>query len=211
MAITTKQKVPRFGLCIDWETSGSVWGGDSSKEYQGVSFGAIVFETETFEPVEKMYRTVRFNGERYKWSDDAQKIHGLSREYLNEHGKTQQEAAIDLADMILKYWGTDSKVMFMGHNAEFDRRFTNQLLNTIEFEFSVEKQTSFPCWIQLHHVILDTSPIGFVNVGLFKSDLLFDRMGFTERGEHNALDDAEQTLGTAKIMRELVNLGLSAL
>ena len=211
MAITTKQQTPRYGLCIDWETSGSVWGGDSSKEYQGVSIGAIVFETANFEPIEKMYCPVRFNGEKYKWSDEAQKIHGLSREYLNAHGETQEEVAIKLANLILKYWGSDSKVMFMGHNAEFDRRFTNQLLNSIEFEFSVERQTSLPCWIQLHHVILDTSPIGFVNMGLFKSNLLFDAMGFPERADHNALTDAEQTLGTAKIMRELVDLGLKSL
>ena len=211
MAVTTKQKTPQFGLCIDWETSGSVWGGDSSKEYQGVSFGAIVFNTADFTPVEKLYIRIKFDDTKYKWSEDAEKIHGLSRAHLAEFGVTQSEAAITLAELILKYWGPDSKVMFMGHNAEFDRRFTNQLLNTIEIEFSVEKQTSFSSWIQLHHIVLDTSPIGFVNMGLFKSDLLFEAMGFPERAEHNALTDAEQTLETAKAMREIFALGITTL
>lgn len=206
----TKQQTPKYGLCIDWETSGAVWGGDSSKEYQGLSYGAIVFDANTFEEIEKIYVEIKYNP-KWKWSAEAEAIHGMSQKYLEENGVSQEDAAMKLAELILKYWGPDSKVMFMGHNAEFDRRFTNQLLNEIEIEFSVEKQTKFTSWIQLHHVILDTSPLGFVAVGLFKSDLLFAKMGFEDRGDHNALQDAEQTLATAKAIRELVTIALGEL
>jgi DNA polymerase III epsilon subunit-like protein len=145
---------------------------------------------------------------KYKWSDDAQKIHGLTREFLLEKGVSQEEAAIDLASLILKYFGPDSKVMFLGHNAGFDISFTAQLLSAIEIGFSVEKP-KFESWIQLHHVILDTAALGFMTLGLFKSELLFERIGFEARGEHNALTDAEQTLMTCAAIKQLVEIGLA--
>ena len=204
----SKQQTPKYGLCIDWETSGSSWGDDSSKKYQGVSFGAIVFETNSFSAVKKLFLNIKFDASKYEWTPDAEKIHGLSREYLEANGVDQETAAIALAELILEYWGPDSKVMLLGHNTEFDRRFTNQLLNSIEIEFSIEKETHFSSWIQLHHVVLDTSAIGFVTLGIFKSDLLFEKIGFDQRGNHNALQDAEQTLETCKAIRQLINLSL---
>jgi hypothetical protein len=206
----TKQTTPAFGLCLDWETSGALWGGDSTRDFQGISFGAIIFDTATFDPVEKLYVEIKFNATRYQWSDGAEAIHGLSREYLEANGMSQEDAAVALAELILKYFG-DTKVMFLGHNTEFDRRFTNQLLNTIEIEFSVEKQTKFDSWIQLHHVVLDTSSTGFIALGLFKSDLLFAKIGFEDRDAHNALTDAEQTLGTCKVIREMMKIAMGEL
>jgi DNA polymerase III epsilon subunit-like protein len=198
-----KQLDFKVGLCIDWETSGAIWGGDSSKEFQGISCGAIVFDVKTFDPVEELYLEIKHNP-KWKWSDEAEKIHGLSREYLEQNGVTQEEAAMALAELILKYWGTDSKVMFLGHNPEFDRRFTNQLLNEIDIEFSVEASGKFDSRIDVFHVVLDTSALGFITLGLYKSHLLFEKIGFEERGDHNALEDARQTLMTCKVMRELV-------
>lgn len=211
MTKKTTQQTPKFGLCLDWETSGAVFGGDSAKEHQGITFGAIVFNTEDFSPVEKLYVEIKFDETKYKWTDTAEKIHGKSREYLDKNGISQEDAAIKLVELILKYWGPDSKVMFLGHNPGFDIRFTAQLLSTIEFEFSVEKSTNFDSWIQLHYVILDTSAAGFITMGLYKSDLLFDKIGFPERGEHNALVDAEQTLDTCAALQQLVKLGQQSL
>jgi hypothetical protein len=207
----TKQSTPQFGLCLDWETSGAAFGEDSSKIYQGLSFGAIVFNTKTFEPVEEMYRVIQFDETKWKWSDDAQKIHGMSKEHTIENGVSAEQAAADLLEMIFKYFGT-GKVMFLGHNPEFDRRFTNQLLNNINIEFSVERtQPQMEGWCQVHHVMLDTSALGFITLGLFKSDLLFDSLGFEERGEHNALQDAMQTLQTCQAIRQLVQIGMGEL
>lgn len=200
------QQTPKFGLCIDWETSGSTWGGDSSIEHQGIAFGAIVFNTEDFSPVEKLYMMVKFNASKYKWTEQAEQIHGLSQEHLEKNGVAQEDAAVALGELILKYWGPDSKVMFLGHNPQFDLRFTNQLMKSIGIEFSVEKQTDLESWIQVHHVVLDTSATGFITFGLFKSDLLFEKIGFEERGEHNALTDAEQTLETCAAIRQLIKI-----
>ena len=205
----TVQQPQKFGLCIDWETTGATWGGDSSIKYQGVSFGAIIFDAETFEEIESIYRLVKFNPEKWEWTEGAQKVHGLTIDYLEENGVTQEEAATDLLELIVKYFGTDSKVMMLGHNPEFDRRFTSQLLNSVEFEFTVEKQNPNFTQIALHHVILDTSALGFITMGLYKSDLLFERMGFEERGDHNALVDARQTLETCRIIREAFNIAIN--
>lgn len=202
------QVTPDFGLCIDWETSGATWGGDSSKEYQGLSFGAVIFKTSNFEVVETLYREIKFDASKYKWSDEAANIHGMTQHYLAKSGVSQEEAAQDLLELILKYFGT-GKVMFLGHNPEFDRRFTNQLTKSVGIEFSVEASGE-PCdgRIEVHHVLLDTSALGFITMGLFKSDLLFEAMGFEERGEHNALDDALMTVGTCERIRLLVESAL---
>jgi DNA polymerase III epsilon subunit-like protein len=205
-----KQITPEFGLCIDWETSGAAFGKDSSKQFQGISFGAIVFRTADFSPVEKLYRMVKFDESKWAWSEEAEKIHGLSREKLEMEGVDATEAAGDLAELILKYFG-NTKVMFLGHNPEFDRRFTNQLLMNLSIEFSTERVTQSEAWIEVHHVMLDTSALGMITLGLFKSDLLFDRLGFAERGAHNALQDAEQTLETCAAIRQLVQLGMGEL
>jgi DNA polymerase III epsilon subunit-like protein len=199
---------PQFCLCIDWETSGAIWGGDSSTEYQGLSFGAIVFDTETFEPIEELYREIKFDASKWKWSDEAERIHGLSREYLEQNGVSAEEAAEDLVMLLSKYFVGGHKLMLMGHNAEFDRRFTNQLLNEVEFEFSVERKQPDYTWIALHHVLLDTSPLGFITLGLYRSNDLFEAIGYEKRGDHNSLDDARQTLGTARAIRQLVQVAL---
>lgn len=204
----TKQVTPEFGLCLDWETSGATWGGDSSKEYQGIQVGLIVFKTKDFTPVDMLKLNIKFDETKYKWSEEAEKIHGLSREFLEANGVTQEEAATQILELILKYWGPEGKVMFLGHNQKFDRRFTNQLLLSVGVEFSEERKTDSPAWIQIHHVLLDTSGIGFVTFGLYKSDLLFEAMGFEDRGAHDALEDAMQTLETCRNIRLLINAAL---
>lgn len=202
------QQPQKYGLCLDWETSGATWGGDSTIKYQGLAFGAIIFDTATFEPVENLYLEIKFNADKYEWSQGAENIHGLTREYLEANGVTQEEAALSLLELIVKYFGPDSKVMFLGHNPEFDRRFTDQLLSTVEFEFSVERKHEAFTHVPLHHVVLDTSALGMIAFGLYKSDLLFEKIGFGERGDHNALQDAEQTLMTCRIVQQLVQAGL---
>lgn len=201
-------KNQKFGLCIDWETTGCNWGGDSSIDYQGISFGAIVFKTDDFSAVERLYCEIKFKPDTYKWSLEAERIHGLTRDHLEAAGETQEDAACRLAELILKYWGPDSKVMVLGHNCLYDVRFTNQLLKSIGIEFSAERVTDLESWIEVHHVLLDTSSTGFIAFGLYKSDDLFECVGFDKRGEHNALTDAEQTLMTCAVIRQLVAAGL---
>lgn len=194
------KRLPKTALCIDWETSGSTWGGDSSKDHQGISFGAVIVDLKDFTPIKTLYKEIIFDDQKYKWSLDAQNIHGLTREHLKEHGVSQQEAAMLLAEFISDNISSD--VMLIGHNAEFDRRFTNQLLETIDIQFTTEPDESRP-FIKLHHVIIDTACAGFVSLGLHKSDLLFNALGFQDRNEHNALTDALMTVETCQCIRLL--------
>lgn len=189
-------KNPKFGLCIDWETSGSTWGGDSSIDYQGLSIGVIVFNFKTLEPVDALYLEIKFDDSKYKWSTDAEKIHGLSRKHLEENGITQEEAAISFAEMFLKYFDVDEEIFVLGHNVLFDIKFTEQLLSPFGLMFKVS------------HRMLDTVSIGWGAFGIIKSDDLFELLGLGDRSEHNALQDAMMTLEAAKRIRELMNANL---
>ena len=42
-----------------------------AEKHQGISFGAIIFDIETFEPVETLYSEVKFRDDKYLWDDAA--------------------------------------------------------------------------------------------------------------------------------------------
>ena len=171
----------KYALVIDWETTGSNFGGDSSIDYQGIAFGAVVADTTTWDPVETLYVELHFDESKYKWTDGAEKIHGLSRDYLEAFGVPREEALAMLLELLLKYWAPGSKIMLIGHNAGFDADFTSQLFR----DFGLEEN------LHLHHVMPDSSALAFVLIGDYKSDIVFEKLAFAEkRKEHNALDDA---------------------
>lgn len=197
---TSPYGIGRFGICIDWETTGSDFNGSSHATYQGISFGAIIFDTNTLEEVESVYCELKFDASKYKWSKEAEAIHGLSQEYLAENGMERDEALAELLNLIVKYMGPDpGKIVFMGHNCKFDIDFTKQLAN----DFGMD--------ITPFHVILDTSSTGFIACGIYKSNDLFEIFTGETRGKHNALDDARQCLATAKGIREIFQIGLDTI
>lgn len=199
-----KQITPTFGLCLDWETSGSTWGGDSSILNQGISFGAVVFDTKTFSPIETIYHLVKFDSSKYQWSKEAEAIHGITQAKLEAEGISQEDAADSLINLILKYWMPEDEVMFLGHNAPFDISFTNQLTQSIGIQFGGILQEDAP-QIKLHHVVLDTAGAGFITTGFHKSDLLFDLFGLETRSSHNALQDALMTLKVCANLKSIFN------
>lgn len=196
MSIYKKSKLPECGLAIDWETSGSAWGEDSSINFQGISFGAAIFRLADFEPVETLYREIKFNESKYTWSDQAERIHGLSRSHLEATGISQEDAAIDLATFYLKYFAPDEFVYILGHHIDFDIKFTEQLLKPFGIMF------------QIGATRIDTSGTGLIMFGIHKSDELFSFLGLPERTTHNALEDALLTIQAAKMMRTISNTAL---
>lgn len=180
----------KYGLCIDWETTGSNFGGDSTIDYQGIAFGAIIFDTETFEPVDALYKEMHFDDKKYKWTDGAEKIHGLTREHLKTNGVPREEALAELLDLILKYIGTN-KILVLGHNADFDIAFTNQLASDFDIE------------LKFHHVNIDTSSLGFVTIGKYRSNDVFSFFYGEREKVHNALDDANMALTVARSIRTI--------
>jgi len=192
---------PKFILCIDWETSGTEFSSfeDTFKKFQGISFGAIIADASTFEPIETLYREIIFDSSKYNWTIEAEKIHGISREHLSKFGITQEDAAIDLASLVLKYFGTE-KVMVAGHNVEFDIHCTRQLLEQFNVMFRV------------FHVKLDTASTGFATLGEYKSNIVFDVLGDEKRiGAHNALQDALITLSVLKNIKQIFQIGMNSL
>jgi DNA polymerase III epsilon subunit-like protein len=186
-----------YGLAIDWETTGSNWGGDSTKDYQGIAFGAIIFNTETFEPVAELYRELHFDSSKYQWTDGAEKIHGLSREHLKLHGVPREEALADLLELIDGKIGASNKILFLGHNCDFDIDFTDQLAR----DFGIS--------LKVHHVKIDTSGLGFATIGEYKSDKVFAFFEGEDRPkQHNALGDAHMALNVVRSIKALVQASL---
>lgn len=187
--------VQKFGLAIDWETSGySV--PNYAASHQGISFGALIFDISDFSIVETLYLEVKFDP-KYTWDEGAEKIHGLSREHLEKHGVTQQQAAEQLATLVLKYIGTD-KIVALGHRVFFDIAFTNQLMESVGFEFNWDP------------IKIDSAAIALTFLGVNRSDELFDMMGMPPRGKHDAMEDIIYTLSSVKAIRDYFIAGLAS-
>lgn len=188
----------RFILVLDTETTGSTFGSyeETFSKYQAIQFGAIVAKSDTFEEVDSIQFKVKFDASKYEWSDGAEKIHGITREDLEQNGLETEEAAGELAEFILKHFAT-SKVMFLGHNPHFDIAAMEQLLKR------------YGVMPDLHHVVLDTSALGWITCGKYRSNDLFEYFLGGRAEKHGALDDARMTLTVARTVRELMNMALA--
>ncbi len=86
--------------------------------------------------------------------------------------------------------------MFLGHNANFDIEAMRQLL------------VPYGVMPDLHHVVLDTSALGFVAIGKYRSNEVFEFFNGERAAHHNALDDARMTLAVARGINLLVQAAL---
>ncbi len=190
----------KYILVLDTETTGSTFGTyeETFSKYQAIQFGAIVATSDTFEEVDSIEFMVKFDGATYEWTEGAEKIHGISQLKLEKEGLADEDAALVLGEFILKYFGT-GKVMFLGHNPWFDIEAMRQLL---------EKYKVMP---DLHHVVLDTSALGFITCGKYRSNDIFEYFLGGRAEKHGALDDARMTLTVARTVRQLMNAALEGL
>jgi hypothetical protein len=199
----------QYVLACDSETTGLCFDSDNPAEkgderHQAISWGFIVADTATLKPVESKYIEVKWNdasiAAREKdpnFGKRAEAIHGLTFDYLEEHGMKEKDAAEEVALLILKYWGPDVAVRLLGHNvATFDLFFLRQMLRNHDLEIKFGAR----------HV--DTSGSGFVTFETYTSDQLFDICGYQTRGSHNALADTKMALGSARAMRTIFQVGL---
>lgn len=187
--------IQKYGLAIDWETSGySV--PNYAERHQGIAFGALIYDISDLSIIETMYREIQFDP-KYIWDEGAEKVHGLTREHLAVHGVPQQQAALELAELIFKYLGND-KIVALGHRVFFDIEFTNQLMDSVDFALSWDP------------IKVDSAAIALTFLGVTKSDELFDMMGMPPRGDHNALEDIVYTLESVRAVREYFINGLTS-
>lgn len=187
---------PKFALFIDCETTGAEYGVPVeilAERFQAISLGAIVVDLDTFDEVESDYFEIKFDPQ-YEWTEDAERIHGISIEHLDQHGLEREEATVRLLELIIKYWGTTSPVILGGHNIAFDKAFIVQQF----FE-------DFDVRVKIHHTLLDSAAIGLVTIGQNKSDIVFQELGGYDgqRAGHNALEDARLSLNSLKLIHYL--------
>jgi hypothetical protein len=197
---------------IDWETTGADFAPGlegTFKKYQGISFGVVIADNVTFEELDSLYVELKFDDTKYQWTDGAENIHKLSREYLAENGVEREDGLAQLIEILIKHFGESvisfgdteptSKVCIGGHNVDFDIKATEQLFKDFGFNLGV------------HHVKLETSGASFIAIGEYKSNTVFEFFnGGGQRGTHNALEDARLALGAARGIKQLVQAALSA-
>lgn len=179
--------VPKFGLAIDWETSGYSLP-KYAENHQGISFGALIYEVATLDIVDTLYREIIFEDTKYEWSDGAEKVHGITRDHLKLHGVTQAEAAYDLCSMVLKYIGNE-KVPLLGHRVYFDEAFTDQCTSAIEVQLTYDP------------IRIDSAAIGLMFLGTGSSDQLFEACGLPPRQAHNSLEDITYTIKSLQAIK----------
>lgn len=178
----------KFLLMADSETTGLHFNSSTpnidprtGETFQAISWGLIVVDADTLQPVEELYREIKYDGTS-TWNARAEQVHGLSKEYLELHGYDEEEAVIDIAELLLKYWGPDSSISFAGWNVgTFDLPFFRSLMEKYEV----------PIKISNRHV--DVFSLAYGTLGTFTSDEAFEAVGII-RDKHNALEDARATL-----------------
>ena len=189
-------------LCIDCETTGVAFNvDDPSVGHQPVSWGIIVADTATLKPVQELYVEIKWNDDmidkRIKdknFGKGAETIHNLTLEYLEEHGKDEEEAVADIVELILQYWGPHGIIRTLGHNVHtFDMPFLRAMFRRHRIDFKFGNR---------HY---DTNSAGFMAFETYTSDELFQLCGYDTRSTHNALEDAHMALGTARTIRILMN------
>ena len=163
---------------------------------QGIQLGATIVRWDTLDVVDTFLVDIKYDP-RYLWSDEAERIHGLSREYLEKNGVSQEDAAVQFANFILKWFGTDD-VMCVGHNVIFDIEFLEQLM------------VPFDIMPKLHITKVDLASIGYTMLGLHKSDDIFSFLGMPQREEHNALEDCIYTSEAIRLIRKMFLDAISA-
>lgn len=190
-------KLPRFLLAVDTETSGVSYGADPSEGYQIVSVGALILDSETYEVADSLYVEVKHDP-RYSWSDAAEKVHGLTREHLAEHGEYIEDAAALLLQLIAKWIGAGNRIVAVGHRVAFDIAFINRLLATVD------------CEVLWDRLVIDSSSLGAALLGIAGSDALFEALDLPKRAQHNSLEDVVLTVEAIRRMQGYFMQGVRA-
>lgn len=182
-------------LVMDAETSGIAFDSadpsfhvETQRYYQSVSWGLIVADSETLKPIDELYVEIQHDP-KYLWNDGAERVHGLSREYLADKGLPEIKAVEEIGSFVFDHFGEADRVPCAGHNvSSFDIYFMRSLLTPYEIMFETGSR------------FIDTNSIGFACYGTYNSDDLFSLMG-VNRSSHNALEDSHACLKTIRNTR----------
>lgn len=173
-------------LCIDYETSGI---DVRENKAQPISVGAIILDTKSLVTLDSCYIECQFDLNRFEWDNRAEKVHGLSIDYLSDK-QSMKDAATELFGFIVKYFKAGDAVTIIGHNPHFDARCLDLWMDEIGIT------------LRQSHRKLDTFSVGFAVFGAETSDELFAHVGLV-RNSHNALEDAEATVAAVRLARKV--------
>jgi DNA polymerase III epsilon subunit-like protein len=173
-------------LVIDFETTGL---DPRIRKHQPISAGAIVIERKTLVSVEEIYLECAFDETQFEWTQSAERIHGLSIDYLSSK-PSMQDAATELLRLLVKYWNQGDAITLVGHNPHFDSKCFNIWMDSIDVK------------VRQSHRKLDTFSVGFAVFGAETSDDFFKHVGVV-RNSHNALEDAKATVEGIRLARKV--------
>lgn len=190
-------------FAFDVETSGLYFGYENPVTgspvtgergyYQTVSWGIQVLNASTLKVIDEVYIEQQWDGVSL-WEPKAEAVHGLSKAYLAEHGKTRDEVAEIIANLVIKHWGKTSLVT-LGHNSiSFDLPFLKHEMDLSGIHLNVGNRH------------LDSNTIAFTLFGAFNSDDLFKELGFDARNAHNALDDIKMTVDAFRVAKQMIGV-----
>lgn len=195
------EKKPRgyfeYVLAFDSETTGVAVGQldpttrADGEYYQMVSAAFILADVKTLKPIDRLYVEIKWNGES-RWESGAESVHGLSKEYLEKNGMSEEEAVVEIGNFLLKYYSPESDIRLLGHNvATFDRYFLSHLFERhgIKLKFGNRH--------------IDSFALGVTLLEAYNSDDLFETLGMKSRDAHNAMEDTEMTLKAVRMMKKM--------
>lgn len=179
-------------LFMDAETTGLKYNHyDPSEGFQSISWGLIVADMDTLKVLDELYVEIKWNGVD-KWAKGAQRVHGMSKEYLEKNGVTEEEAVVKIGNFIMKHWGPEASIRVAGHNVgSFDLWFMRRLMSKFGLPFKTGNRH------------LDTYSVGITTLKTYNSDDLFEAVGLPTRDDHNALEDARYALEVVRRIRML--------
>jgi DNA polymerase III epsilon subunit-like protein len=187
-------------LAVDLETSGISFqtklDPSDNYRYQILSIGAIVTDTKDFQPIEKFYIEIKMNGTS-EWQMGAERIHGMSEQYLEENGVVEEEALADFVEFVMRHFDMSKPIVLLGHNvSSFDRQFLLSLMKKYDLDFRISSRA------------IDSATLALVALEARNSDEMFDALGLPPRGKHNALEDIEMTLKVVRVISKLMKQAL---
>lgn len=189
----------KFLLAFDVETSGLAFGRNPAVDdrtgayYQIVSYGAAVVNSDTLEVVDTIHQYVKWNTHSV-WDKRAQAVHGLTPQFLEENGVSEDEALCNLLDFTMHHMGP-SALSLIGHNvATFDLKFLQHLCDRLGVDVKFANK----------HV--DTNSVGYAVFQTHNSDDLFELCGVQRTPDkHDALQDALACVKVLQRVRKIMN------
>jgi inhibitor of KinA sporulation pathway (predicted exonuclease) len=194
--MTNKTKI----LFVDVETSGydqnNMMDRSGNGKFQMTSLGAIVVNATTLKELDSFYTEFKYI-DGCAWSDSAERIHGLSKAHLDEHGVEYSEGFVQFTEFLVKHFDPSRAITLGGHNVStFDRHF---LIKFFEHNEAA---------IQLSGHCVDSYTLGKVLLDANNSNELFEQVGI-DRDTHNALEDARASLKAVRLVRNLYKTALN--